>query len=628
VPLHIRLAAQPKPALERVRLTMVKAVPKIKSVHRAFHRAWGRVRWKMAAIIILTGSSTLLFAGIFVATVHVVVRREAANIAEKQIQTLVQASRSIASAALENVEGCRQERVNSGGLKSLLTYTSEEFPAARVSLRMEDRQGAQLLPPHMNASDVTKPNWLTHRDFTGLVADNGRLEIRNLAERNLGGCTVTAIFQVPLGAEVARRLSAAADFEIKPVRQRVFRVHGPMQRIFRTIDSNFVPGAVAPVGVVLTVRDWNTGAREDWIAYTVQSDLTRTFDDIAMLGSQRANWVWLLAVLSLAILLLYASGVWIGIRLSQNIVRAINDLSHGAEQIVVGNLDYRTPVHRDDQLSGLARGFNNMAAGLKRLQQEELARQRLENEMDLARKVQNHLYPRSAPQLEGATVSGRTQPARLIGGDLYDFFDLGTERLGLLCADVSGKGVSAALMMANLQAIARAHCGSNLLPPAQFVDVLNHELAGRFGDNRYATLFWGAFDARTQKLQYVNAGNPSAILIRPGGRVERLVSDGFPIGMFGNAKYSHQEVFLEAGAALIIFSDGLTDAVNVRGEEFGDERLVEYCQQIGRGAESPMEATEIAEILTHAVAEWSDGVEHFDDTTLVVVAVADRLRKE
>jgi serine phosphatase RsbU (regulator of sigma subunit) len=363
------------------------------------------------------------------------------------------------------------------------------------------------------------------------------------------------------------------------------------------------------------------------MAYTVQSDLTRTFDDIAMLGSQQANWVWLLAVLSLAVLLLYASGVWVGVRLSHHIVKAINDLSHGTEQIAGGNFDYRTPVHRNDQLSDLARAFNDMAAGLKRLQQEELARQRLESEMDLAGKVQNHLYPRSVPQLQGVTVSGRTQPARLISGDLYDFFDFGTDRVGLFCADVSGKGVSAALMMANLQAIARAHCGSSLLPPAQFVEVLNRELAGRFGDNRYATLFWGDFDARTQKLQYVNAGNPSAILIRPGGRVERLVSDGFPIGMFGNAKYSHQEVLLEAGATLVIFSDGLTDAVNVRGEEFGDDRLVEYCRQIGRAAEAPrvqapMEASDIAEVLTRAVAQWSAGVEQFDDTTLVVVAVA------
>lgn len=597
---------------------MADVGPKVRSVCRAFHRAWGRVRWKMAAIIFLTGSSTLLFAGIGVAIVHVVVRRESANVAERQIQTLVQASRSIASAALDNVDGCTQERVNSGGLKSLLAYTGEEFPGAQISLRMVDRQGTLLLSAHTNTSAVGRPDWLPQTDFTGLVADNGRIEIRNFAERKLSGCAVTAVFQVPLGPEVARWLSAVADFEIRPVQPRMFRVHQPTQRIFRTIDSNFIPGAGSPVAVVLTVRDWNTGAREDWIVYTVQSDLSRTFADIAMVGSHRANWVWLLAVLSLSVLFLYAEGVWIGIRLSRHIVHSINDLSRGAKQIAVGNFDYRTPVRSNDQLSDLARGFNDMAAGLERLQQEELARQRLEDEMALARKVQDQLFPRSMPRLEGATVAGSTHPARLIGGDLYDFFDLGAGRVGLFCADVSGKGIAAALMMANLQAIARAHCGSSLLPPAEFVDVLNQELAGRFGDNRYATLFWGEYDARTRALRYINAGNPSALLIRSSGQVDRLASDGFPIGMFKNAKYSPQELCLEPGSMLVIFSDGLTDAVNIRDEMFGEERLIECCRKIGPG----VEAKDVTEILTRAVAEWSAGVEQFDDTTVVVIAVA------
>ena len=152
----------------------------------------------------------------------------------------------------------------------------------------------------------------------------------------------------------------------------------------------------------------------------------------------------------------------------------------------------------------------------------------------------------------------------------------------------------------------------------EFVEALNQELTGRFGDNRYATLFWGEYDAGTRNLQYINAGNPSPILIRSSGEVERLESDGFPIGMFGSAKYSPQELCLATGARLIIFSDGLTDALNIRGEEFGDERLVQCCQRIGAGTQ----ANDIAEILTRAAAEWSAGVEPFDDTTLVVIAVA------
>jgi sigma-B regulation protein RsbU (phosphoserine phosphatase) len=176
-------------------------------------------------------------------------------------------------------------------------------------------------------------------------------------------------------------------------------------------------------------------------------------------------------------------------------------------------------------------------------------------------------------------------------------------------------------MMANLQAVARGHCGfrrdSPSLQPSEFVEGLNRELTGRFGDNRYATLFWCEYDPGTRHLQYINAGNPSPILIRSSGEVERLESDGFPVGMFGNAKYSPQELCLAPGARLVIFSDGLTDALNARGEEFGDERVVQCCLGMGAGAK----AQDIAERLTRTAAEWSAGVEPFDDTTLVVIAV-------
>jgi serine phosphatase RsbU (regulator of sigma subunit) len=598
---------------------MMLVGPRIASFRRAFERASGHVRWKMAAIIILMGSSTVLFSGLAVVIVNVVVRRESANVAEKQIQTLVQASGSIAPAVLDNVDGCSHEKVNSEGLRPLLAYTREAFPGARVSLRMDDSRGTQLLPPQTNAFVVVKPDWIQQTAFTGLVADNGKLEIRNLAERKHGQCSVTAVFQLPLGSEMARRLSAAAKLEISPVHPKIFRAHRAMQRVFRTIDSNFIPGASAPVGVVLSARDWNTGALQDWIVYTVRPGFSQTFADLTMLGGQRANWVWVLFGLSLSVLLMSASGAWIGIRLSRHIVMAIDDLSLGAREIAAGNLAYRMSIVRNDQFSDLGRDFNEMAAGLERLQQEELARERLEGEMDLARKVQDHLYPRSVPRIEGATVAGRTQPARLIGGDLYDFFDLGEGRVGVLCADVSGKGIPAALMMANLQAIARAYsgrgrCGGPSLRPGEFVETLNQELAGRFGDNRYATLFWCEYDAKTRKLQYINAGNPSPILIRSNGAVERLQSDGFPIGMFGSAKYSPQALCLTAGSRLIMFSDGLTDALNVHGEEFGDERVVQCCLEIGPDAE----AKDIAEMLTRAAAEWSAGVEPFDDTTLVV----------
>jgi sigma-B regulation protein RsbU (phosphoserine phosphatase) len=310
------------------------------------------------------------------------------------------------------------------------------------------------------------------------------------------------------------------------------------------------------------------------------------------------------------------------IRLGSSIATAIDDLSRAARQIAGGNFAWRTPVHSKDQLGDLSCNFNDMAIALERLKKEEAAALRVESELQVARSVQEYLYPRVVPVVRGATVAGQTLAARTVGGDLYDFLDLGRERIGILCADVSGKGIPAALMMANLQAVARAHFhegGDGAGAPAgRLVENLNQEIAGRFGDNRYATLFWAAYDADTAVLTYVNAGNPSPILISAGGEIERLNSDGFPIGMFANARYTAKDIRMQPGSRLIIFSDGLTDAQNAAGEDFGDERLIDCCRTIA----PVIDAEGVAERLMQAVAEWSTGTEQFDDTTVVVVDVA------
>jgi sigma-B regulation protein RsbU (phosphoserine phosphatase) len=377
-----------------------------------------------------------------------------------------------------------------------------------------------------------------------------------------------------------------------------------------------------PAAVVLTARNWDTGTLEDWIAYRVQPSYSSSFEDLARVGSQLANWVCLLAAFSLTVLLMDASGVWMCIRLGRDIATSIDDLSRAARQIAGGNFAWRTPVRKKDQLGNLSCNFNEMAIALERLKKEEAAALRIESELQVARSVQGYLYPRVVPVLHGATVAGRTLPARTVGGDLYDFLNLGRERIGILCADVSGKGIPAALMMANLQATARAHFSERGdaagTPPGRLVEILNHELTGRFGDNRYATLFWAAYNATTSVLTYVNAGNPSPILIGRGGEIERLDSDSFPIGMFANARYAARELPMRPGSRLVIFSDGLTDAQNTAEEEFGDERLIASCRTIAPG----IEAEGVAERLMQTVADWSAGAEQFDDTTVVVVDVA------
>ena len=584
-------------------------------------RVWGRVRWKIAAIITFTGTSAILIACLALSVLNVVVRRESANVVEKQIQMFVQASRSVAPAILDQAGACLVSPMNSGVLKPLLAYTDEAFPRAQTSLTVEGAADAQVLLAGTATRAVKHPDWLPETGFAGLVVDGGQIEIRDVLARQQSACTLTVIFSLPLGSDLAKRLSSAAGMEVTTVSPRPFRVHSPSQQVLSTIQRNFIPGISRSAAVVLSVRNWETGVTEDWVAYSVRPSYSSTFDDVVRLGSQTANWVWLLAALSLTVLLLDAAGVWMSIRFGGEIAQTVDDLSRAAHQIAGGNFAWRTPVRSKDQLGDLSCNFNEMAIALEQLQKDEAARLRLESELQIARSVQQYLYPHVAPVFGGGTVSGRTLAARTIGGDLYDFFDLGPERIGILCADVSGKGIPAALMMANLQAIARAHFGDSIdgpaAPPAHFVEILNQQLAGRFGDNRYASLFWAEYDGLTGMLTYVNAGHPSPILSQSAGPIERLNSVGVPIGMFANAQYTATSVHLRPGSRLVIFTDGVTDAENAAGEDFGDERLIECCSTIAAG----MDAKGVADRLMQTVAEWSGGRERFDDTTVVVLDV-------
>jgi HAMP domain-containing protein len=422
-----------------------------------------------------------------------------------------------------------------------------------------------------------------------LVVDRGQLELRR------------GVVRIALGPEFATHLSEVSGLKVTPVMPRPFRVHPANQHLLGTIEGNFVPGITDPTAVVVTAQNLETGAREDWIAYTVRANYANTFRDLAQIGSQRANWVWLLVALAVTVLLLNATGAWICFRLGDDIASAIDDLSHAAGQIARGNFAGRTPARRG-QLGDLVQTFNRMSVSLERLRREEA-------ELQVAHSVQDYLFPRVMPELPGITVSGQTSAARMIGGDLYDFFSVGENEIGILCADVSGKGIAAALMMANLQALARARFSA--APPAEFVKLLNKQFAGRFGDNRYTTLFWGEYSAHTGVLTYVNAGNPAPILIHPGSRIERLDADSFPVGMFADAAYSAKSVPLLPGSRLVIFTDGATDAQNVAEEEFGENRLIECCR-----------SAPDASAVIQAVATWSAGAEQFDDTTVIVVDVA------
>jgi len=233
------------------------------------------------------------------------------------------------------------------------------------------------------------------------------------------------------------------------------------------------------------------------------------------------------------------------------------------------------------------------------------------HDLAIAKQVQTRLFPQRQPPTRTLAYAGSCHPARTVGGDYYDFLDLGSRRLGLVLADIAGKGIGAALLMANLQAALRSQCATAWEEPERFLRSVNRLLHENTAEGDYATLFFAEYDDGTRKLRYSNCGHPPALLLRGDDSLERLSATCTVVGLFENWDCTMEELELAPGDAILLYTDGLTEALNNEGEEFGEERLLEAARQ-RRGLSPP----ELLAALADQAREFSPH-EQADDITLI-----------
>jgi len=234
------------------------------------------------------------------------------------------------------------------------------------------------------------------------------------------------------------------------------------------------------------------------------------------------------------------------------------------------------------------------------------------HDLAIAKQVQARLFPQRQPLIRTLVYAGICHPARTVGGDYYDFLDLGSRRLGLVLADIAGKGIGAALLMANLQAALRSQCATAWEQPERFLRSVNRLFYENTAEGDYATLFFAGYDDATRKLHYSNCGHLPALLLRGDNSSERLGATCTVMGLFEKWDCAMEERELAPGDAVLLYTDGVTEAVNGEGEEFGEERLLEAARQYREL--SPLE-------LLTTVADQARGFspdEQGDDITLIV----------
>ena len=233
-------------------------------------------------------------------------------------------------------------------------------------------------------------------------------------------------------------------------------------------------------------------------------------------------------------------------------------------------------------------------------------------ELEIANEVQCRLFPQLRPPIHALDYCGRCFPARAVGGDYYDFLDLGPDRFGLIIADVSGKGIAAALLMANLQANLRSQCAISLDHPQRLLQSVNQLFSQNTPDGAFATLFLADYHVPTGRLRYINCGHPPALILRRDDSIDRLDATATVLGIFKKWDCELGERSIHPGDTLVLYTDGITEAFNEARDEFGEARLIDSLRR-----HSYLSSQSLLENIVADVRQFAPREQH-DDLTLII----------
>jgi sigma-B regulation protein RsbU (phosphoserine phosphatase) len=542
-------------------------------------------------------------------------------------------------------------------------YLFSAFPGAAVILKAEAKGSAgtavlasrNVKEESLGAYQV--PAWTNGREFSGLVvedfapelyraagASRGRLFLRSLVPGDLPrGGSFSLEISVPLDQYLLDRIKAALGLDLLVADHVGVSGLNVMLQNTQILKQNILSSTSdlgrdetqlgRPVWSILLVpTSWSSGEeqiRTDTEVLFVELSSSKLLQNVFRSESNVGRTI--LDVLKLVLgffLVVEIVSLVIGILLTKSITNAVHNLDRGTQFIKRGDFSHRVVVRSNDQLGALARSFNQMTEYVQSLVKERVLKERLERELEIAREVQEQLFPRQAPRMDRMELTGLCLPARVVSGDYYDFLQLDPRAMGMALSDICGKGISAALLMANLQATLRSNVinlsrgASNGFERvlergavAQVVKMLNDQIYTYTASNKFASFFYAVYDDRSLELTYCNAGhNPP--LYFTNGSYKRLETGGTVVGIFPDACYEEERLNLRPGDLFLGYTDGIVECVNEYGEEFGEQRLVDLIQQ-----NSDRSADDIQKVIVERVLDWAYEEERDDDMTILVAKI-------
>jgi sigma-B regulation protein RsbU (phosphoserine phosphatase) len=596
----------------------------------------------------------LVWLGIFIVGGQFAAFLVASNLRER-FEQLRQVNRAVALEAHLNTSSKAEEaldRLENFYVRELGQHAAS-YPGLEVTLQMGSQVRAFRLDGTKIQLPLTIPAWFKQQEFAGIVMDGDRLALRSIERGPTPAGSLVAILSQPATPELLDRVGEGIGLVVVVTGRPVQTEPGPRSSqphlVLSTSEGDFaLSGSIYSKNLKLPepvsrfdfiVRGASSLAPVSWEGEKQQELTAPAFVYVSsrvialsrrlLQTSGEFSEVYVMLFKAVAVVFLVIEGValFIGVHLTRSITHTVDKLYNATERVKKGDFSYRIQVPSSDQISALGEAFDSMTASVERLLRESEEKLRLESELEIAREVQAQLFPRTAPDVPGLALYGVCKAARSVSGDYYDFLKLGENRICLVLGDVSGKGISAALLMAGIQSALRAQFYDGFAPlsgshplalsTAAVVSRLNLQLYENTPREKYATFFFALYDATTRTLTYTNAGHLPPVLLRRGN-VERLKVGGTVVGLFSPLTYEQGDIQIQPGDLLLAFTDGITEPENTYGEEFGEDRVLEVMRR-ARNASPQV----LVEEIYRSVSDWTGSPELQDDMTLLVAKASE-----
>ncbi len=619
----------------------------VRMLNRLQQRFLWRVRRKLVLSYVLIGFvPILLFGAFFVVSGWLLLSTVSSSLVQLSFADVREDADDLAAMTGIDLRG----RVATAEMRAVLAgrvgAVRERYPDASVAVAAGKQTGrgrvAAAGPWRHASGDPGFPDWLgDETDPGGLVLTRGEegwtLVARGVQRFDADGLAYAVVADLPIAGDVTRRMQDSrgvtlTDFSVNATPDGADT--GLPAPVFEAVRFSF---GAPPLDVVpalnsvafVDLLDWSTGERgRGDVGFLVHPAVF--YRQLAQGGDASLASAFLLLLMFIGVMFLTIEAVALvmGFALAKSITGAVHELFTGTERVRRGDLTHRIRVDTRDQLGQLAESFNSMTDSIANLLTEAKEKRRLEEELRIAREIQMSLLPDAPASVPGLAVTAACRPAREVGGDYYDFIRLDEHRLGVLVADVSGKGTSAAFYMAELKGVVLSLTRLHQSPRQLLIEV-NRILSASLDSRTFITMTYAIVDIAARRLTYARAGHTPLIYVpsAPAGppTPQVLAPDGLVVGLqIDGAEEKFAELLeestfpLAAGDLVALFTDGVTEAMNEASDLFGDERLSRtLAEQID------LPSHELEQRILGDVEAFAGVAEQHDDMTIVLLRVGD-----